>query len=454
MDALAELLAAKEEFVHSRIEAGQEPTPAQLAGFLRETVTGISPLIRQVPVEVQSILKRGFNWIGWDVRTNRSIVPQPPTAAKVLQFLQRAQARVEHYQAGMAESVHPTDAELADLSAAATRLWQLDFQRLAPGVDYAIQLQSGKKPYQQGDAADLPLFAYVSEEALARPSWAAFIALLDNYEASVGQAETVTREERAEETAFLDQIFSFPCMRYCHRYLAAKHLVPASEPQFKALLKQIWFGLYRRVVENDSSGFEHVFVGEAKEGKIIGLHNWIQIYLEERKGNLNYLGYIKPKVRGAGYTRPDEAEQLVTIQFAWNDDVKPAGSSFIGVSPGFEMALYTMCFLAGEEHQTLQVGPYGVDLTCFKMHRKGKDYIGTSFPAAAENFTPVQAATKIQAAHRGREYRRDPQASRDKKAANNAANKIQSRYRGGKDRQRANNKRSAKQSQTQAAEAT
>lgn len=33
---------------------------------------------------------------------------------------------------------------------------------------------------------------------------------------------------------------------------------------FKRKINDIWFGLYRREVQNDSSGFEHVFVGEEK----------------------------------------------------------------------------------------------------------------------------------------------------------------------------------------------
>ena len=72
----------------------------------------------------------------------------------------------------------------------------------------------------------------------------------------------------------------------------------------------------RRIVENDSSGFEHVFVGEEKNGVIVGLHNWIQMYNEEKKGNLNYMGYIKPKPqnRGVSYTSPSENEQLITVQ--------------------------------------------------------------------------------------------------------------------------------------------
>lgn len=42
----------------------------------------------------------------------------------------------------------------------------------------------------------------------------------------------------------------------------------------------------------DSSGFEHVFVGETKSGtEIVGFHNWIQFYLQEKNGNLDYKGY-------------------------------------------------------------------------------------------------------------------------------------------------------------------
>lgn len=42
----------------------------------------------------------------------------------------------------------------------------------------------------------------------------------------------------------------------------------------------------------DSSGFEHVFVGETKSGaEIVGFHNWIQFYLQEKNRHLDYKGY-------------------------------------------------------------------------------------------------------------------------------------------------------------------
>lgn len=96
-------------------------------------------------------------------------------------------------------SVPAFQVELDDLSAACTRLWDLDYARLAPGMDYQLDLQQGKKPYYEGDCAEGPLFKWVSPDVLQRPEWAAFIALLDNYEAAAGKAERVTSEERTEE---------------------------------------------------------------------------------------------------------------------------------------------------------------------------------------------------------------------------------------------------------------
>lgn len=45
--------------------------------------------------------------------------------------------------------------------------------------------------------------------------------------------------------------------------------------------------------DQDSSSFEHVFVGEGRDDKFIGLHNWIQFYLQEKAGNIDYHGYFR-----------------------------------------------------------------------------------------------------------------------------------------------------------------
>ena len=37
------------------------------------------------------------------------------------------------------------------------------------------------------------------------------------------------------------------------------------------------------------------FVGEVDNGEVKGLHNWIQMHMEEQRGNLRYLGYMNPR---------------------------------------------------------------------------------------------------------------------------------------------------------------
>ena len=60
--------------------------------------------------------------------------------------------------------------------------------------------------------------------------------------------------------------------------------------------------------------------------------------------------------------------------------VKPIGGSFIGTSPEFEMALYTICFLCGSSsHIDLKVADYNVVIVVYKF----EDKIATCYPKVA-----------------------------------------------------------------------
>ncbi|CAM9754297.1 unnamed protein product, partial [Laminaria digitata] len=205
----------------------------------------------------------------------------------------------------------------------------------------------------------------------------------DNYTAAVGSGEVVTGEERQETIDFIEAVMATPCMRYAHQYLAKAGAAPESETAFKNLLHQTWFAMYSRGHGvDDSSGFEHVFVGESKRGEVTGLHNWIQIYSEEKNGRLDYMGYIFPRNRGYGDS-PEETEQLITIQFEWNGELKEISSSFVGVSPEFELALYTLLFLLDKEKSRTNCGPYRVEVTTYIFREDGGSFIGSAFPGEA-----------------------------------------------------------------------
>lgn len=128
-------------------------------------------------------------------------------------------------------------------------------------------------PHLQRDRAHDPLFTFVDETVFARPTFKTFSKLLDNYVRGTGTSEHQTHAELREEQAFLDAILQTPVMEYALNYLSAKRLV-RGKADFKKKLWDIWFKLYRRNTRNDTSGFEHVFVGEEDDGAIKGMHNW------------------------------------------------------------------------------------------------------------------------------------------------------------------------------------
>ncbi|XP_060747095.1 uridylate-specific endoribonuclease B [Tachysurus vachellii] len=268
-----------------------------------------------------------------------------------------------------------------DLSAVAQELWDNDIHRLRPGTDYCISLQNKAAHLSDlndgNQAAGSPLFTYVDETIFKKETFLAFISLLDNYESDTGVPEVVTPEEEEENLRFLDSMIKTPVMKIVHNYLVKKKLSASDTSVFKEQLHHIWFELYARRGSSrpDSSGFEHVFVGETRGGHtVIGFHNWIQLYLQEKLGHIDYKGY-SIKVNSP---EPDENKHILALQFIWKNGIKPKGSIFLGVSPEFEFALYTLCFITSpNERVRVSFSLYDMEIVC---HHYNQKHIGTTYP--------------------------------------------------------------------------
>ncbi|KAG7279006.1 hypothetical protein CRUP_001947 [Coryphaenoides rupestris] len=270
-----------------------------------------------------------------------------------------------------------------ELSNLFNEFWTLDVNRMQPGVDYSISVQGKAGFVTQGsnvapDRAPQPLFSNVNETKLSLiPTFSHFVKLLDNYEMSTGVAERVSPAEVRENNLFLDAVLQTAVMTRAHRYLVLKGKSNSDLRQFKSQLYLIWFRLYHRErnAGMDSSGFEHVFVGETKTGsEIIGFHNWLQFYLQEKHGHLDYKGY-KARVQDI----PDQDDHVLNLQFSWHGLVKPVGSAFVGASPEFEMALFTVVFLMNTDRSTsvlVNIDQCQMELVVIRHGRS----LGTAYP--------------------------------------------------------------------------
>ncbi|KAM9753193.1 uridylate-specific endoribonuclease C isoform 2-T2 [Menidia menidia] len=281
---------------------------------------------------------------------------------------------------GLNASRPAVNQELSDLF---NELWRLDGNRMKPGTDYTLSVQGRAGFVSQGshvvrDHASQPLFSSVDEVKLRNATtFSRFMGLLDNYERSTGVMERVTPEELAEVSLFLDAVLETEVMKRAHQYLVSKGQSSADLRQFKNQLNLIWFHLYHRQRNAglDSCGFEHVFVGEMRSGtEIIGFHNWIQFYLQEKNRHLDYKGY-----KARENDLPDHDDHVLNMQFSWHGLVKPVGSAFIGTSPEFEMALFTVVFLMNTERSTtvlVNVDQCQMELVVVRHGRS----LGTAYP--------------------------------------------------------------------------
>uniref|UniRef100_H2N0I2 Uridylate-specific endoribonuclease n=1 Tax=Oryzias latipes TaxID=8090 RepID=H2N0I2_ORYLA len=272
----------------------------------------------------------------------------------------------------------------AEIKAVSETLYTLDSNK-ASASQLKIDPQALVADSQTSSQTDLSssrLYSYLDEGTLfSKPTYAAFLALLDNYNWMTGTTESFTSQQLAEQDTFLKETMSNTEVgKELFAFLYTKGYY-ASEAEFIQDLKNMWFGLYSRYNgKMDSSGFEHIFSGEIKGGKVSGFHNWIQFYLLEKKGELNYYSH---SFDGPWTSYPD----VLGMQFMWKGYYKQVGSAIIGCSPEFDFALYSLCYITRPGKQCrLSLGGKDLIIQTYtwenSFYGDGKKFIGSAYPAS------------------------------------------------------------------------
>ncbi|XP_068226631.1 uridylate-specific endoribonuclease-like [Palaemon carinicauda] len=224
-----------------------------------------------------------------------------------------------------------------------------------------------------GDLAPGPYFANVPPEALSGLTISALIALQDNYIADVNDAEVEDPVEIEELDAFLTAIMATEVMDLTNIFLVENNIYTGS---LREKIKEIWFDFYSRGSTGaaGSSGFEHSFVGEIKNGKVSGFHNWVHFYHEEQDGDMNYEGW-------SNYVDLGDKGEVLENHFEWLGYPKPLGGMFVGTSPELELAVYTVCFLARPDSLCpVQMNGVQFKVQTWTLNYGGKVLVGSAYP--------------------------------------------------------------------------
>lgn len=240
-----------------------------------------------------------------------------------------------------------------------------------------VNLQGETKEDGTTDDASLPLLD-VKPEAYEIPTIKNTLALHDNYEMDVKTKETVTPEERKEESELLDNFLGTDVFKAAMKFLVEKEFIPNDEYEFKDTLRRIWFSQFQRVEgEPSSSGFEAVFLAEKLDSYMIGPQSWIYFAKQEAQKKLDYRGYIKD-------TKLGDKGEAIKVRTAFNipDTKHSVTTLLVGLSPELEMALYTVCFyVRPNDVCPISLGGKDINLVSTRFNYFGKDIMIAGFIA-------------------------------------------------------------------------
>lgn len=105
--------------------------------------------------------------------------------------------------------------------------------------------------------------------------------LFNNYTLDQTKPETNTASESEEIQELLEIIVPSKPMKIARDYVSERIGEEISENRWWRMLEQIWFEQFDIGDNRNLSGFEHVMVGEQKEGKLQGYHFWYKYYYDE-----------------------------------------------------------------------------------------------------------------------------------------------------------------------------
>ncbi|VDK18631.1 unnamed protein product [Anisakis simplex] len=287
----------------------------------------------------------------------------------------------EHPQNATTERPRTTGTHARDV-----RLQKLVDDMRAADVDKPIdyELNWGNPVNGSLDTSYYPLFTHVNETIFERPVYRALVDVYTNdvFIPQVCEAETPINKDPRRELVLKNVFYNFTSTKVFQ--LAFEYL-----KEIKTVDILVWYILPLQrttrqfrigkhwLMDGSSSrlaiaGFEHVFVGEWKGTKVDGQHSWVKYYLLEKRGAINYHGYIRHDENLAG-----------TIQYTWETYRKPIGGFNIGTSPAFDFSLLSVCALTKTGRGcrfTIDGFPMGVTSYLQKCGNQNDTCIATAYP--------------------------------------------------------------------------
>ncbi len=183
--------------------------------------------------------------------------------------------------------------------------------------------------------------------------------LFDNYVLDQSKDEpALTEQEEEEVDAFITAIQDLEPMKLARKYIDSVVGFTMTDREWYAMIYTVWFDIYDfGKATPHRSGFEHVFVGEQRGGKLGGYHFWYKYYLDDMTKkdvkDIDYEGtrYTNTNMTEMGVANPDSVTISYTLTVGNGIELeKRIGGHLVGCSPEGLIALGLVALYSRPEY--------------------------------------------------------------------------------------------------------